>query len=54
MGSVNLLGVHECVLGGLYTKIQSRKSASFNPPIWAVIQLNRTTLRSNMFMLRVD
>jgi len=43
---MNSLGVHECVLqsyGVLKTKIQSRKSVSFYPLIWAISQLNRTT-----------
>jgi len=41
--SVNPLEFHECVLGRPWTKIQSRKSASFYPPTWAIIQLNHTT-----------
>jgi len=43
---MNPLGLHECVLqfyGVLKTKIQSIKSVSFYPLIWAISQLNRAT-----------
>jgi len=46
LGSVNPLGVHECVSGVRQTKIESRKSARFHVsivPIWAIIQFNYTT-----------
>jgi len=37
LGSVNPLGVHECVLRGTQTRRQPIKSASFHPLIRAII-----------------